>query len=396
MSMKGFIPVIALALLVGCANQTSSEDRLTQKEAARKNWNNARAAVLYKLAKEQYATGNLPDCRKSLDEALAHAADNVAVHVLSAKVWIELGKLEQAEHELQAARTLDAKLAEADYLSGIICQRWEKPEAALKYYVSACEKSPAELAYLLARAEMLVTMDRRTEALEILKDRMTYFESSPAIRDAVGQLLVQDKKYAQAVPILRQANILAPDEAAIREHLALAMFYNKQYRDAALILDKIIKDERFSNRVDLLTALGECDLQTARPSEARESFETAAQLQPGSVTVWINLGKAALQLDDLRRAEISLKKAISLDPQGSEASLMLGYLRLKQDKLDEALQAFRKASALDAKDSVAICMTGYVLEKKGKSNEAIECYGRALKIKPDDQLAATLMAQIQH
>jgi tetratricopeptide (TPR) repeat protein len=394
--MKGFIPLVVLALLVGCANQPSSEQRLTQKEAARKNWNNARAAVLYKLAREQYSTGNLDDCRKSLDEALAHAADNVSVHVLSAKVWIELGKLEQAEHELQTARSLDAKLAEADYLSGIIYQRWEKPKAALDFYVSASEKSPAELAYLMARAEMLVAMDRRAEALDILKDRMTYFESSPAIRDAVGQLLVQDRKYAQAVPILRQANILAPEEAPIREHLALAMFYNKQYRDAALIIEKIVKDERFADRADLLTALGECDLQTARPREARESFETAAQLQPGSVTVWINLGKAALQLDDLKRAELSLKKAISLDPQGPEANLMLGYLRLKQDKLDEALQAFRKAGTLDANDSVAICMTGYVLEKKGKSNEAIDCYARALKLKPDDQLAATLMAQIQH
>ena len=149
-------------------------------------------------------------------------------------------------------------------------------------------------------------MNRRPEALDLLKDKLTYFESSAAIRDAVGQLLVRDGKYDPAVPILRQANILDPDEAGIREHLALAMFYNKQYREAAFILDRIVKEERFASRADLLTALGECELQTSRPREARDHFESAAQLQPGSVSVWINLGKVALQLDDTQRAELSL------------------------------------------------------------------------------------------
>ena len=265
----------------------------------------------------------------------------------------------------------------------------------MEFYVKACNKAPAELSYLLARAEMMVVLDRRQEALDLLQEKTTYFENSPAIRDAVGQLLMNAGKYSEACRVLRQASILAPDDLSIREHLVLAMCFNKEYREAGLLLEKLMSQERYAKRADMLTALGECQLQTAHPREARESFETAAQLQPGTVSVWINLGKAALQLNDLRRADLSVRKAVSLAPDSAEVNVLLGYVRLRQDNFVEALTAFKKASILDPADSVSITMCGYVLEKMHRPAEAISYYGKALKLKPNDELAATLMAQIQ-
>jgi Flp pilus assembly protein TadD len=393
MRVMRVVPLLVLAFTIGCGSQQKPE--LTNKEKGRKQWNEARSSVLYRLAKEQFEAGNLVDCRKSLDQAASLNPDNPAIRVLSAKVAIEQGLLEPAERELREARTADPNNAEAYYLSGVIYQRWQKPQEALNFYVQATEKAPADLPYILARAEMLVSLDRRTEALGLLQERLTYFENSAAIRDAVGQLLVQSGKYAQAVPILKQATILATDEPQLREHLALAMFYAKQYNDAVQVFQKLLKEERYNSRADLITALGECYMQTNRPREARDQFIIASNLEPSSVTVWLNLGKVALQMSDVSRAELSLKKALSLDPNRSESHLMFGYLRLNQNKLGDALQSFRKASTLDPKDSVSVCMMGYVLEKLGKTSEAMKYYAQALRIKPNDELATTLMAQVQ-
>jgi tetratricopeptide (TPR) repeat protein len=211
----------------------------------------------------------------------------------------------------------------------------------------------------------------------------------------VGQLLMQKGKFAQAVDVLRQATILASDDDTIREHLALAHFRNKQYRDAADVLTRLVKDDKYLKRSDLYLALGECQMQMNKPRDARDSFDTASQLSPNQAPVWIGLAKAALGVSDLRRAEMALKRALSIEPASSEANLLLGYVRLREGKFDEALAAFRKSNALDSGDTVSLCMVGYVLEKMGHNDEALRCYAQALKLKPNDDFATRLMAEVQ-
>jgi Flp pilus assembly protein TadD len=396
---------LGLLLTSGCSNQPKQK---TATQEGVERWNKARAGVLYSLAKEQLETGNLDDSRKTVNQASKFAPDHVLIRLLSAKLSIEQGQLEAAEAELNRVRELDPKNAEADYLTGVINQRWQKPDVAYQAYVRASEKNPNELAYLLAQAEMLVQLEQSSKALEILREKLNFFENSPAIRDAVGQLMVQDGQYAEATPILRQASALAPEEPAIREHYGMALYYNKQYREAESVLERLVnaKDDgkgrpSYAKRADIRTAIGECQMEIDQPRDARDNFEVASQLEPENVTVWLNLAKVALRLNDLKRAELSLKKAMTIEPRSADANLLMGYLSLQQSKLSEALASFRKASQLSADtngratDAVSVCMTGFVLEKMGRSDEAIRYYSQALKIKPNDELATSLLAKVQ-
>jgi tetratricopeptide (TPR) repeat protein len=197
------------------------------------------------------------------------------------------------------------------------------------------------------------------------------------------------------VRTLRRASSLAADDSSIREHLAMALFYNKQYRESGDVLTRLLKDEKYAKRADLFTALGECQNHLGRPRDARASFETAVRLQPGNGGAWLSLGRCATELKDPERAEIALKKAVLLEPGNVDAQLMIGYLRLRQNRLNEALAAFRKASALDSNDTTILCMIGYTLERMGKGDQAIQFYGQALKIKPDDELASKLMSDVR-
>jgi tetratricopeptide (TPR) repeat protein len=365
------------------------------KEVARRQWNNTRAGVLAGLAKDQMESGNFDKARQSLTEAIKMDPDNAGIRLLSARLAIEQAQLELAERELRLARQFDPKNAEADYLSGVVYQRWQKPDVAYEFYTHAAEKAPAELAYLMAKAEMLVQMDRGPEALKMLQERVVYFEHSATIRDAVGQLLVAQKDYHKAVDMLRQASVLTPDDLNVKEHFAMALFYNREYDEAASILTRMVKDERYTRRSDLFATLGACYSETGKFRDAREAFETATKLDPSTAGLWLGQGKAALQLGDLRRAELALKKAIALEPTSAETMLMLGYLRLRQDRLPEALDAFKKVSASENADALSLCMTGYVLEKMGRTDEAIQYYGKALKRNPNDELATRLMAGVQ-
>jgi tetratricopeptide (TPR) repeat protein len=394
---KVVVVALAAVMVVGCSssNKEPKKKKLTQRQQGERDWKMARAAVLLSLAKDQYATGNFDKSRQTVDDALRLAPDHAGLRILSAKLSVEQGRLELADADLAKARKLEPKNAEADYLSGVVYQRWQQPEKALGYYTAANTKAPTELAYLLARAEMLVATGDRPLALSLLQEKVVYFEHSAAIRDAVGQLLVQEGRYREAIESLRSATILTPDDLTMREHLAMALLYNKQYREAIASIDRLLKADEYKDRADLYVALGECRMQLGQYRDARDTFDKATQLAPASTEAWLSLAKAAMQLNDHRRAEAALRKALSIQAGSSEAHLMLGYLRLRQNRLSDALAAFHKSSVLDQSDTVSLCMVGFVMEKMGRPNEAVKYYAKALKLKPNDEMAAKLMAAIE-
>lgn len=391
MRITQLIVPLVLATVVGC---NMKDNHKTQKEQATAEWNTARASVMGSLARDQYKTGNFDKARVSINEALKLNPKSGELRLLSARLAIEEGNLELADREVKQAQKDDPKNAEADYLAGVIFQRWQKHNDALSAYSSATEKDANELAYLLAKSEMLVTLDRSDEALKLLQDKVVFFEHSAVIRDAAGQLLLQKGRTQEAVDMLRQASILASDDSGIREHLAMAQFQNKNYRDAAENIEKLFKDSANEKRADLALTQGESYAQINKLSDARASFEKATTLAPGNTTAWLSLGKVALQMADLRRAEICAKKAIAIDAANAESHLLLGYVRLRQNKLNEALSCFQKSSALDPRDSTSVCMIGLIYEKSGQQQKAMSYYAQALKLKPNDELAQKLLASI--
>lgn len=386
--------MLPLALLIVLALGCSSTPQKSQQELAKEKWNHTRAMVLYGLARDQYATGNFDPARKTINEALAMDPNNGQARVLSAKLAIEAGQLELADRELAEARKSNPKDYDAQYLSGVVYQRWAQANKALEFYSAAADLKPDELAFILAKSEMLVAMDREEEALRTLQEKVVYFEHSAVIRDAVGQLLVQFKKYDEATDVLRQASILDGKDLMITEHLAFALLLAGKHKEAIDPFQKLLKDPDLSKRADLYLALGQCQMETNKVRDARRNFETAAQLDGQNPSVWIALTRASLQHGDIKRAELSIKRALSLDPARCETRLLMGYVRLRQGKNEEALTSFQRAAALDKRDTVSLCMVGYTLQKLGRTDEALKYYAQALKIKPGDEMAARMMASL--
>lgn len=390
MKLKLLVVVLVVAL-TGCQQGAKPP---TQKEKAVAQWNQARASVLGSLARSQIEAGNLEKGEQTLNDALKLDPASADLHLLAGKLAIEQGQLEKADRELAAARELNPKSGEAEYLAGIVFQRWQKNEMALECYSRAVAKQPAELAYVLARAEMMMNLNHGPEALIYLESQVSSFEHNPALFDAIGLLQLNQGKYDFAVASLRKATILASDDLSIREHLAMAYLRDSQYAQARDLYARMLKVESHAGRSDLWLAQGECQLQLGQINEAKSSFEKATQLNPSSIPAWLSLAKTALQLNDTRRAEIVLRKAIALDGKNAEARVLLGYLRLKQNRMKDALVEFQTATTLDRKDPIALCMIGFVLEKQGKTEQATWYYAQALKLKPDDELATNLMASV--
>ncbi len=134
----------------------------------------------------------------------------------------------------------------------------------------------------MACAEMLVSIDRAPEALALLQDKVSQFENSAVLCDAVGMLLSQQHRDAEAIDMLQRATILAPDDKGIREHYALELLRLHNYPEAADQLHRLLsppapdpynlpdptevaKSDPYATRADLWLALGQCQMEMHDP-----------------------------------------------------------------------------------------------------------------------------------
>lgn len=379
---------LSASALVGC----SSNNHKTQKQAATEQWNGARANVLGSLAKDQYQSGNLEKSRQSVEQALSLDPKKASLHVLAARIDIEQAKLESAQQRLVVAAELDPKDAEVDYLRGVVQQRWQRPELARIAYSQAAEKRPDDIAYLLAEAEMLVELNKPTEALTLLKGRVVYFEHSAAIRDAIAQLLEQTGNFPDAVEYYRQASVLDGDDLGTRERLGTLLYRGGEYRESLSQLTRVIKAPGGDARTDLMLMAAECELQIGAPIDARQRFDAVTTLEPHNAAAWLGVAKSSLRVGDLRRAEIGAEKAAAMQPTLAENQMLLGYVRMKQSRFNDALVCFTRATAADRTDSVSLSMAGVALSKLGKNAEAIAMYRKALAVDPREALALRALA----
>jgi Flp pilus assembly protein TadD len=378
-------------LMSGCSSGGLTPN---QKAQANKQWNDARADVLASLASDQYKDGSLDKCQTTLEQALRLEPDSPNLHLLAAKLAIEQSNLEAAQEHLAEVHTLDPKNAEADYLLGVVYQRWEQLEHARAAYADAVAKNPAELSYLLANAEMLVALGKPGEALELLQSKALVFEHSGVIRDEIGQLLIQQNRYDEGIAELREASILSSDDATIREHLAFALFANKQFSESGECFERLMKEPGYEKRADVFAAMGECQSRDRRFPQARENYELATQINPSCYGYWLGLAKTCVQEKDLPSAEIAVRRALSLQPDSSEARCVLGLVKLKQNQLPESLAAFREAAELNPQDSFCVCLQGYLCERMGRVADARSFYSHALRIDPHNELASRLRSSI--
>jgi tetratricopeptide (TPR) repeat protein len=382
-----FASVAGAVATIGC-----SADQKTQKQQAHDKWNNTRATVLCSLATDQYKSGNLDKCQQTVNQALQMDATNPALHLLAARVDIELGRLESAERRLRTAGELNPTNGEVDYLMGVVQQRWQRPEPALAAYTRAAEKKPEDPAYVIAQAEMLVQLNDTDRALSTLLDRVSAFEHSAAIRDAIGQLYEQTGQADQAIEYYRQASVLDPQDLGTRERLGLALYRKGEFSDALTQFRRVLRENESEARIDVRLLAAECLLQSGGVAEARQDYEKIAVQDPRSTSAWAGVCKTSLRLGDVRRAEAAIIKAVAIEPNSAQLQVMMGYVRMKQGRLDDAMASFRRASQADKDDAVSLSMIGMIMHKQGRSSDAVEMYRRALSIDPHDELAVKLLA----
>lgn len=234
--------------------------------------------------------------------------------------------------------------AEAILLPGIDPPRQDSIEMAQDSILTAASSALSEDSTVVdAYVQMVgVYKERRqyTQALQIAGRLIRINPYNALANFTFADALLDNGLPDSAIVHLHRAIVMEPEFVRARTMLADAYGMKKMFDSALWHLDTALAlNPRYAQahwqRAVILAACG-------RDSEAVENYQAAADLTPGSYTIWMALARALLKLNDRQRAVDVLAYIHQFDPQSADAAYLFAETSMKIGQVDDAAQAFEE------------------------------------------------------
>jgi len=198
---------------------------------------------------------------------------------------------------------------------------------------------------------------------------------------ALGQLLIDEHRVAEAVPHFRQALELAPGEPEGYFQLGNALLQLQQWSEALAPYRKCLglKPDHTEALVNLGFTVGELE----QYAEAEECYRKAMRLKPDMPEIHHNLGNTLREQGKMDQALACYHEALRLRPDYAKAETNLGVALISLGQVDEAVARLRRGVALAPDFAEAHSSLGAGLSAQGKIDEALAEYDTAIRLKPD-------------
>lgn len=281
-----------------------------------------------------------------------------------------------------------------------------------------------EINLLIAYYSGNLTDEQLSEALQLaIVIKKTHPKSQMA--DALyASMLFQNKKYKEALPLLKTAVQKDPNNYNLQQQILFCHLYMQNFKNLELAADTVInnfpdqpipyllggmaayQEKHYQHARTLLekgkplvsdndklletfySSLGDTYNSLKMYKESFAAYENALKIDPDDSLVLNNYAyNLALTGQNLEKAAQMAKKAVQLDPYNQNDLDTYAWVLYKQKKYEEALQWEKKAID-NGGDTSGVVMEHYgdILYKLGKHKEAMEQWKKASKLKDHSKL----------
>lgn len=263
----------------------------------------------------------------------------------------------------QLAAHLDPGLVEARLLVAEMLYQAGQYALAVEAFEKIPPDAPEGLEAAIERAQALFELDRRDEALVLLRETARAHPDAINVHVALGTLLHRAERYA---------------EAAEAYSAAIALVGEPERRHWTLFYRRGIAYER-----------------AGQWEKAEADFFKALELEPDQPLVlnylgysWVELGK---NLDEARRM---IEKAVEQRPNDGFIVDSLGWVLFRLGDFEGAVKHLERAVELEPVDPVINDHYGDALWMVGRRKEARFQWKRALSFKPEEKDAERIRRKL--
>ncbi len=366
-------------LLTACSAATPRPDQVH----AEQRWNQVRGEVKYQLAEQQYEAGLFEDAVETLSESLALNPTRVQAYVLRARAYLEIGKPASARQTLDLARRAELESPDLIYTEGVILEQRDRLDEALTKYAEAYTRDPANVDFLIARAECLVAAGRAAEALTLLLQGVDQVDEAGAVELLAAHIanLMGDRE--EAAERFRRAMVTAGGTDLVTQELGLLLVRAGRCREALTVLRPLVdKGDDPTAGGAVRRGLATCHLALNDALAAKEVLAEYARSNPEDTTTQLLLAKAAIATGDSLTALYALDLAEQREPRHPEIKLVRAVVQWKRGQLPAAAASLHDVLTVAPDDVEAHCLLAEVLLAQEHREAARRHFDRARQIDP--------------
>ena len=315
------------------------------------------------------------------EHALSVTEENALAHINLGVAYLNRGRLEDAERELEEAIRIHPGAAEAHgALAGVRSEQGRDQEA-LELYRAALRLDPGSSSTHREMGSLLLSRGDSTQALVHFREASAL---APADGDALVDLAValsREGRHDEATVKFEEASARTVDEARLHQNWGAVMLEQGDLEGAAKHFESAI-----ALRPDYAAAhfsAGQAAMRRGNFAGAAEHLHEAVRLEPENEEAHYHLGLAFANANRLDEAYAEFERARSLNPDRAETHYSLGLVFARLGDLDRAADHFRTSLSLAPGNAEAHYSLGLALAAKGELEEASSCYRRAIELAPD-------------
>ena len=186
-------------------------------------------------------------------------------------------------------------------------------------------------------------------------------------------------RFSEAHRYLKRFLELSPDDVRGSVWLLSILISQGRHRQALAAGEEMLKS--FAGHPDILLNMGVAAMALEDDQRASGLFEKVLEQSPENAGALVNLGILAVHRQDVERARTLYERAIRKDPRCPEATYNLGLLEMRAGRLESSLCLFRAAVAEAPYFSEAFHNLGVCLSRLKREEEATAMFSRAIKTK---------------
>ncbi len=221
------------------------------------------------------------------------------------------------------------------------------------------QNSEATIAY--SKAAMLYKIQGQYEsAIESFKAAIQTANNKNQIARInidLGALFTQLRRFEEAIEVYQNAiKNLDSDHFQYflyKEMASILVIEMKRYDDAIPLLKKAININ--PQESILYTWLGNCYARLRQHKEAVDTYSQATKINPNDFQTLSFMGQCYNMLGDYQKAKDCLEKAIKIEPKNSYAHASLGHTYLSKDQYANAIDAYVTAISLEPNNPLLLC-----------------------------------------
>jgi tetratricopeptide (TPR) repeat protein len=311
-------------------------------------------AYLLKLG-AQVRAGLLPDARRTLEQALARAADPVLLRLSYARLLLEADQNEAAAEQYRQVLLSDDNNPDARYALALLALQGRQPDVAYAHLLTLFESGQRrdEAAWFLAHIE---------------EQRGNWREAHNWYGAVTGGSRALDA-------LLRRAYTL----------------YKSEGLDPALAYLTGLRNRGFEIGPRLYAAEAELYYEDGQPARALQRYSEGLREFPADSDLLYGTAMMHAEMGDIPAAEQVLRGLLAGQPDDARSLNALGYLLSNHStRYQEAFQLIERALQLTPDDPAVIDSMGWIHYRLGNLEKALELLREAFKRDPDPEIAAHL------